>query len=142
MQDPCPPAWQRQRLLAFQHRLDAAHLQDGRQTLRRDTCGDYAIFGRLGHLYATPEGWHLCVATDGSPQRWTRVKKRLGFCRLAQDGSDEGVMVIDDRTHDRAISAGEAATIREALHIRQAKHFSAETLAAAAARLRAASNAA
>ena len=136
MQDPCPPAWQRERLLAFARRLDAAQT-----SLRRDDCADWVIFGRLGHIYATPEGWQLCVETDESPRRWTNVRKRLGFCRLAQDGDDEGVMVIDDRTHDRAISAGEAATIREALHIRQAKHFSAETLAASAARLRAANNA-
>ena len=134
MQDPCPPAWQRQRLLAFQQRLDAAHLQDGRQTLRRDTCGDYAIFGRLGHIYATPEGWQLCVETDASPRlwknRWLKVKHRLAFCRLAQDGDDEGVMVLDDRAHDRDVSEAEAEAIRGALGIRRAVHLGAEAIAA------------
>ena len=42
---------------------------------------------------APPPGFLLCVIAkderDQSP-RWTNVKRRLAFCRLTQDGDDEG----------------------------------------------------
>jgi hypothetical protein len=116
MADIFPPSVQRPRLLELLKALDARA-----SCLRRDECGDWAIFGRLGHIYAVPEGYQLLVTTDESPRRWTGVKKRLGFCRLSQDGDDEGSLFLN-----RLPTEFEAAIKREALCIPKARHLSEE----------------
>ena len=45
--------------------------------LRRDTCGDWACFGRNGHVFAVPEGFQFFVSTGGRPKKWTWVKRRI-----------------------------------------------------------------
>ncbi len=57
----------------------------------------------------------LCsnISTE-SPRRWTGIKKRLGFCRLTQDGDDEGCLYLE-----RLPKADEAVLIREAIGIRK-----------------------
>jgi hypothetical protein len=121
--DTLPPLWQRERLLELREALGSSQRCSGQSTLRRDDCGDYALFGRLGHIYAVPEGFQLVI--DGeSPRRWTFVKRRLAFCRLANDGDDEGTMFLD-----RLPTAAEAALIREALCIRSVANISPEARA-------------
>ena len=85
--------------------------------------GDYAIRGKYGHVYPDGAGYLLCVHTQEtdkgghvtySPRRWTNIKARLSFCRLQQDGDDEGCLHLDHLpTQD------EAGAIREALGIRR-----------------------
>jgi hypothetical protein len=47
--DIFPPAKQRPALLAFAETADTRP-----NCLRRDECGDWAIWGRDGHIYAVP----------------------------------------------------------------------------------------
>jgi hypothetical protein len=70
--------------------------------------GDWAIIGKAGHVYADGAGFLLYVATDDSPRRWGFLKKRLSFCRVTQDGDDEGCLRLD-----RLPAAGEAGLIRQ-----------------------------
>jgi hypothetical protein len=52
--------------------------------------------GQVGHIYIDGEGFSLCVTAkderNQSPRRWDQ-KRRLAFCRTAQDGCDEGVCI-------------------------------------------------
>jgi len=98
--------------------LDASPL-----ALRLDDCGDWMVTGKLGHVYTDGAGYLLCV-NGTSPRRWTNVKARLSFCRLTQDGDDEGCLHLD-----RLPTPTEAALIREALGIRRRRHPSPEVLA-------------
>ena len=109
----------REHLETLLEALDASSL-----ALRRDACGDYAINGKSGHIYADGSGFLLCVSTGESARRWTNVKGRLAFCRLTQDGDDEGCLHLD-----RLPTAVEADLIREALGIRKRRHLSDEELA-------------
>lgn len=94
--------------------------------------GDLVIRGKLGHVYADGPGFLLYVMTDekhegvgdGSPRRWNNIKRRLDFCRVKQDGDDEGCLYLD-----RLPTPIEANLVREALGIRKRTHFSAETVA-------------
>lgn len=117
-------AKQRPRLLELLAALDARGA-----SLRRDVCGDWAISGKLGHIYAVPEGLQLVIFTGeigiaDSPRRWTGVSQRLGFCRVTQDGDDEGCMILG-----RLPAAQEAKLIREALGIPKARHLTVEQVA-------------
>jgi len=96
-------------LLALVAALDASPL-----ALRRDECGDWRILGKLGHVYADGAGYLLCVVSDESVRRWSNVKARCGFCRLVNDGDDEGCL----RLH-RLPTPKEATFIREAIGIRK-----------------------
>jgi hypothetical protein len=51
---------------------------------------DWQIVGNNGHIMTDGRGFVFYVSTSESPRRWTGIKKRLGFCRLTQDGNDEG----------------------------------------------------
>jgi hypothetical protein len=51
-----------------------------------------------------------------SGQHWTWTKKRLAFCRLTQDGDEEGCLHLD-----RLPSSAEAEEIRQAVGLRQTK---------------------
>jgi hypothetical protein len=110
------------------------------RALQRDLCrregrvGDWAICGRLGHVYPHGQGYLLCVLADErdqSARRWTNVKARLaGLCRVTQDGDDEGALYLD-----RLPAPHEAGVIREALGIRRKRQLSAEAKASLAQRL-------
>ncbi|MGO9681180.1 MAG: hypothetical protein ACLPTZ_00955 [Beijerinckiaceae bacterium] len=98
--------------------LDASPL-----AMRLDDCRDWTIAGKLGHVYTDGAGYLLCV--DGtSRRRWTNLKCRLRFCRVAQDGDDEGCLHLD-----RLPTPTEAVLIRKALGIRRRLHPSPEVLA-------------
>jgi hypothetical protein len=94
--------------------------------LRLDGCGDWAIFGKLGHIYVDGRGFLLYVTTGDSARRWFNVKQRLNFCRLTQDGDDEGCLHLD-----RLPTKTEASAIREALGIRKRRHPSPASTAQA-----------
>jgi hypothetical protein len=106
--------------------LDASQL-----SLRRDNCGDYRINGKHGHVYADGAGFLLCVSGGGAARWWTNVKRRLSFCRVTQDGHDEGCLHLD-----RLPAPAEAEVIRDALGIRRKRHLSPEAMAKAMAALR------
>jgi hypothetical protein len=80
----------RDSLLSLVAALDASP-----RALRRDECGDWQITGKHGHVYVDGACYLLCVMTGESPRRWGFVKKRLRFCRLTQDGDDEGGLYLD-----------------------------------------------
>lgn len=74
----------RAHLEALMRALDASS-----RTLRRDECGDWAVNGRLGHIFSNGVALMLYVTTEESVRRWNNVKRRLDFCRVVQDGDDE-----------------------------------------------------
>jgi hypothetical protein len=100
--------------------LDASPLALQRERYRdSNERGDWAIIGKAGHVYADGSGFLLYAATDESPRRWGFLKKRLSFCRVTQDGDDEGCLRLD-----RLPAAGEARLIREAIGVRKRRHLS------------------
>jgi hypothetical protein len=109
----------RESLQAFLTAIDASP-----RGLRRDACGDMAIIGKDGTIYQDGNGYLLCVTTGESARRWVFIKKRLAFCRVTQDGDDEGCLHVD-----RVPAPHEAEAIREALGIRKRKNLSADALA-------------
>ena len=109
-----------------------AALDASETTLRRDLvrgegrAGNWAICGKLGHVYPDGDGYLLCVVADDernrSARRWTNVKARLAdICRVTQDGDDQGCLYLD-----RLPAPHEAAVIREALGIRKRRTVSDE----------------
>ena len=109
----------RERLQILLAALDASPVP-----LRRDPHrdeghkGDYSIQGKCGHIYIDGEGFLLCVTAkderDKSPRRWTSIKRRLAFCRITQDGDDEGCLHLD-----RLPTPAQADLVRQALGIRK-----------------------
>jgi hypothetical protein len=67
-----------------------------------------AIRGKHGILAVRPD----CSRDDESSRRWNNVKKRLSFCRITQDGNDEGCLPLD-----RLPIRAEADVIRDAVHV-------------------------
>jgi hypothetical protein len=97
--------------------------------LRRDECGDWAIFGNNGHIYAIPEGYQLMVGCDFEPRwksarGWESAKKYLAFAKLTQDGGEEGALIFD-----RLPTLAEASAIRLVLGIPKRVELSPATLA-------------
>jgi hypothetical protein len=135
MADIFPPTKQRPALLELAEALDS---RPG--ALRRDECGDWAIFGRRGHIYAVPligpeevargvpitVGYQLVVGTDiehesgNCVRRWSTYK-RLSFCQVTQDGDEEGCLILD-----RLPTKAEGAIIRDVVGIPKARHLSEE----------------
>ena len=109
----------RERSLFFLAALDASpvalqrdlHRDEGRR-------GNYGIHGKWGHIYIDGKGFLLCVTAKGerdqSPRRWTSIKRRLEFCRITQDGDDEGCLY-----RDQLSTPVQAGLIRQALGIRK-----------------------
>jgi hypothetical protein len=83
--------------------------------LRRDECGTWHLLGSRGRVYRDGDGWLLFV-TCRSGKHWAFTKKRLAFCRVTQDGEDEGCLRLD-----RLPSSEEAEEIRHAVGLRQTK---------------------
>jgi hypothetical protein len=121
-----PERGDRASLLALVAALDASP-----RALCRDACGDWQIGGKQGCVYADGDGWLIVVMTGESARRWTNVKQRLSpFCRITQDGDDEGALHLD-----RLPAPHEAAAIRDATGIRKKRTVSDETKATLASRL-------
>ena len=72
----------------------AAALNAASTTLRRSTGGlpdDWAVHGKNGHIYPDGNGFWVYAATGESKIKWNHLKTAfLPYCRLAQDGDDEG----------------------------------------------------
>ena len=100
------------------------------RSLRRDSCGDWHIRGRQGHVYADGRGFLIVVITDESSRRWNNVKGRLSFCRVTQDGDDEGCLHMN-----RLPTPAEAALIRDAIDLKRRRHLSPEAVAVLVQRL-------
>ena len=102
----------REGLLIFLAALDASPV-GLRRDLHRDEGrrGNYGIHGKWGHIYIDGKGFLLCVTAkderDQSPRRWTSIKRRLAFCRITQDGDDEGCL------HLRSPAIGHPAAAHE-----------------------------
>ena len=130
MADKFAPAKQRPALLAFSEACDTRA-----SALRRDECGDWAIFGRNGHVYAVPQGFQMMVGCDFDNTRWSSgrgwesAKKRLSFGKVTQDGDAEGSILLS-----RLPTKSEAETIRVVLGIPKRVEYGDETLAAKRAR--------
>ena len=102
------------------------------RALRRDECGDWAVFGKLGHIYAVP-GTLDRPKTNGfqiyfrgaeefgeiSTLAWTWAKKALSFCQVTNDGDNEGMLFMD-----RLPTAAESEIIRDKLGIRKKREIS------------------
>jgi hypothetical protein len=103
----------REQLETFLVAINASSL-----ALHRPNCrgwlGDYQITGKHGHVLPDGTGFLLYAGWEGSPKRWTYAKKRLGFCRLTQNGDDEGCLHLD-----RLPTEPEAEIIRDVLGIRK-----------------------
>jgi hypothetical protein len=94
--------------------------------LRRDDCGAWRINGKRGHVFIWGDGqsWVLYVQA-GSPRRWCNIKKQLAFCRVTQDGDDEGCLRLFGLP-----TPEQAKAIRELLGIRKRTVYSPEMLIA------------
>jgi hypothetical protein len=98
--DKFPPSLQRPALLEFAQALNSRP-----SALRRDECGDWRINGRFGHVYAVPGAFQILFFAREGVTDWdgagphiedfVRAKHALVFCRLAQDGTGEGIFVLD-----------------------------------------------
>jgi hypothetical protein len=128
MTDKYPPAVQRPALLKLVEALGCRP-----NALRRDECNDWRISGKQGWIYAVPEGFQLVFFARNGVNEWDgvgphmedyiRAKRALIFCRLVQDGTGEGIFLLD-----RQPTADEGATIRETLVIAKKREVSEETL--------------
>ena len=91
--DHCSTLHDKQKSTNHRSRLETllGPLDASPTALRLDGCGDWAIIGKLGHIYIDyldGRGFLLCVTAGESARRWFNVKQRLSFCRLTQDGDD------------------------------------------------------
>jgi hypothetical protein len=128
MTDKYPPVVQRPELLKLVEALGCRP-----NALRRDECNDWRISGKQGWIYAVPEGFQLVYFARNGVNEWdgagphmedyVRAKRNLTFCRLTQDGTGEGIFLLD-----RLPTQEEGATIREILVIAKKREVSEETL--------------
>jgi hypothetical protein len=97
-------------LKALLSALDASEaiLQRDPPIRDQDNTGDWAIYGSHGHIYP--------------PRLWTSIKQSP-FCKLTQDGDDEGCLHLD-----RLPTAVEAVAIRDAIGIRKRRSMSADQI--------------
>jgi hypothetical protein len=129
MVDIYPPPKQREALLRL---VEALGCRDA--CLRRDECDDWAVFGRLGHIYAIPgtldrgdcEGFQIycrCAPEFEEPPpkstAWAHCKKAMSFCEVINDGDWEGMLFLD-----RLPTAAEAEIIRDKLGIPKKREIS------------------
>ena len=69
-----------------------------------------------------PEGFQIIIAGDISTRRWWGAAKRgLAFAKVAQDGDDEGCLILD-----RLPTEEEAEPIRHYLGISKKRELSPE----------------
>jgi hypothetical protein len=105
----------RERLVALLKALD-----ESPSCLERPNCrlwiGDWQITGKHGHAMTDDTGYLLYA--QATPRRWTSIKQSLAFCKLTQDGDDEGILCLD-----RLPTEAEAEAIREALGFRKRRHM-------------------
>jgi hypothetical protein len=128
MVDRYPPNVQRPALLKL---VEALGCRDA--CLRRDECSDWRINGKQGYIYAVLEGFQLIFFSRNGVTEWDgagphiedyiRAKRNLVFCRLTQDGTGEGIFLLD-----RLPTTEEAEVIRDILVIAKKREVSAAEL--------------
>jgi hypothetical protein len=125
--DTYPPMVQRSALLEL-----GKALMSRDSALRRDECGDWAIFGKYGHIYAVPgsldrpqaPGFQIFVM-GWTARGWNIAKEAFKpFADLTNDGDNEGALFID-----RLPSSNEAKIIRRYVGIAKRLEYSDEVLA-------------
>jgi hypothetical protein len=98
-----------------------------------------ASMASWANIYADGTGFLLCVnAKDEryqSLRRWTNIKRRLAFCRITQDGDEEGCLHLDQLP-----TPADAVLIREALGIRKRRTLTEDGRAQLAVARRAANS--
>src|SRR5262245_6176448 len=94
------------------------------RALRRDECGAWRITGSRGSIHTWGDGksWVLFVGCR-SATHWTYTKRRLAFCRVTQDGEDEGCLQLQQLP-----TAEQAEVIRDVLGIRKRVELGPEEL--------------
>jgi hypothetical protein len=127
-----------QRIDDFAVKYERAHLETlltalnaTPRALRRDSCGDWAIKGKRGHIYPDGSGFLIVVNTADSIRLWANTKGKLAFCRVTHDGDDEGCLHLDHLP-----TPAEAGLIRGALRIKRKRQHTPDQLATITARLR------
>jgi len=119
--------YERARIEALLTALDAT-----RRALRRDTCGDWVIKGNRGHICADGCGFLIIVVSMRRSIRvWPNIKGKLDFCRVTQDGDDEGCLHLDHLPMPK-----EADLIRHVLRIKRKRQLTPDQRATMAARLK------
>jgi hypothetical protein len=135
MTDIFPPAKQRPALLGL---VKALGCRDN--ALKRDECGDWAIFGKRGHIYAVPgtldrpntPGFQIFVM-GWTARGWNLAKEAFKpFASLTNDGDDEGALFLD-----RLPAPEEAKIIRHWCGIAKKAEYSEEQLVGMRERARA-----
>lgn len=106
--------------------LDVTH-----RAIWRDGCGDWAIKGKRGRIYADGGGFLVVVSAGAFLRGWANIKGKLPFCRVTQDGDAEGCLHLDHLP-----VPAEADLIRHALRIKRKRHHTPDQLATITARLR------
>lgn len=72
-------------------------LDASKRSLSSDECGAWRLTGRRGHIYTWgPSGGWLLYCNPGTARLWTNIKRRLSFCKITQDGYDEGCLRLDE----------------------------------------------
>jgi hypothetical protein len=102
-------------LTRFLESIDAAPFQ-----LRLDECRSWSIQGKRGHVYHCNGVFSLPLVCHNK-WAWTAAKKLMAFCRVAQDGDEEGVFSLA-----RLPVPEEAETIRNVFRIRRKTWLSDE----------------
>jgi hypothetical protein len=94
------------------------------RALRRDECGAWTITGSRGTIHTWGDGrtWVLYVRCHSS-RHWTATKARLAFCKVTQDGEEEGCLRLSHLP-----IAEQAEQIRDALGIQKRREVSAGVL--------------
>jgi hypothetical protein len=94
------------------------------RALRRDECGAWTISGKNGTVHTWGDGKTWAVyAHCSSGKQWAYSKKRMSFCKVTQDGDDEGVF----RLHQLP-TPEQAEVIRDVVGIRKRMKMSPTTL--------------
>jgi hypothetical protein len=96
------------------------HWTQARAASNGQTIGDWQITGKHGH--AMSDGDAYLIYAQVTPRRWTSIKQSLAFCKLTQDGDDEGILCLD-RLPTKAEAEAEAEAIRDALGLRKRRHM-------------------
>jgi hypothetical protein len=96
------------------------------RALRRDDCGAWRINGERGHIYtwADSKSWVLYVQ-GRSARVWSAAQKKLAFCRVTQNGDNEGCLRLFGLP-----TPEQAKAIREVVGIRRRTVYSSEALEA------------
>ena len=100
-----------------------AALNGSNRALCRDECGAWCISGERGSVHTWGDGktWVLFVSCR-SVRHWTATKARFSFCKVTQDGDDEGCLRLFNLP-----TPDQAAIIRNVLGIRKRQEISDAT---------------